>query len=168
MNRSPPQQPAPYILRPPQPGDMGWVIQLHGSLYAAEYGWGADFEALVAGIVADFARCHDPNRERCWIAEMDGEKVGSIFVVKKSETEAKLRLLLIAPRARGLGLGQRLVEEAIHFSRQVGYRKLELWTSSNLAAARHIYEKTGFRLVESEPHLSFDPGLASETWALDL
>ena len=163
-----PQPPAPYILRPPRPGDLGWVVESHGRLYAEEYGWGEDFEALVAGIAADFARQHDPQRERCWIAEIDGENVGSVFVVKKSETEAKLRLLLVTPRARGLGLGQRLVEECIQFSRQAGYRKLVLWTNSVLTAARHIYAKTGFRLVESEPNLEFGRDLVSETWELDL
>jgi phosphosulfolactate phosphohydrolase-like enzyme/GNAT superfamily N-acetyltransferase len=162
------EQAAPYILRPPQPGDLGWVVQSHGRLYAEEYGWGEDFEALVAGIVADYARQHDPGSERCWIAEMDGENVGSVFVVKKSETEAKLRLLLVAPRARGLGLGRRLVEECILFSRQAGYRRLVLWTNSVLTAARHIYATAGFRLVESEPNFEFGHDLVSETWELDL
>ena len=162
------EQPAPYILRLPRPGDLGWVVQSHGRLYAQEYGWGEDFEALVAGIVADFARQHDPQRERCWIAEMDGENAGSAFVVKKSETEARLRLLLIEPKARGLGLGKRLVDECIEFARQAGYRKLVLWTDSVLTAARHIYEKAGFRLVESEPNRTFGHDLVSETWELDL
>ena len=168
MMSAPPEQPAFYLLRPPQPGDLGWVVQNHGKQYAQEYGWEADFEALVAGIVADFARQHDPMRERCWIAEMDGENVGSAFVVKKSETEAKLRLLLITPKARGLGLGKRLVGECIHFAQQAGYRKLVLWTNSNLSAARHIYEQAGFRLVGSEPNLEFGHDLVSETWELDL
>ena len=168
MMNVPQEQPVPYILRPPRPGDLGWVVQSHGRLYAQEYGWGEDFEALVAGIVADFARQHDPQRERCWIAEMDGENAGSVFVVKKSETEAKLRLLLIEPKARGLGLGKRLVDECIVFARQAGYRKLVLWTNSVLTAARHIYEKAGFRLVESEPSRTFGRDLVSETWELDL
>jgi len=167
MTPDPPLQPS-YLLRPPRPGDLGWVIQSHGQLYAEEYGWGEDFEALVAEIVAGYARQHDPKRERCWIAEMDGENVGSVFVVRKSETEAKLRLLLVAPRARGLGLGKRLVDECIQFARQAGYRKLVLWTNSVLTAARHIYVKAGFRLVVSEPNLSFGRELVSETWELDL
>jgi GNAT superfamily N-acetyltransferase len=168
MNSESPKQAASYILRPPLPGDLGWVIQNHGKLYAQEYGWGEDFETLVAGIVADYARQHDPKRERCWIAEMDGENVGSVFVVKKSETEAKLRLFLVAPKARGLGLGKQLVDEAIIFARQAGYHKMVLWTNSLLNTARHIYEKAGFRLVESEPNRNFGQDLVSETWELEL
>lgn len=133
-------------------------------LYAEEYGWDEHFEALIADIVARFIRRFDPRRERCWIAERDGENVGSVFLVKKSRQVAKLRLLLVDPNARGMGIGTRLVEECLRFARQAGYRKITLWTNSILVAARKIYEKAGFRLIESAPHHSFGHDLVSETW----
>jgi DNA-binding MarR family transcriptional regulator/GNAT superfamily N-acetyltransferase len=158
----------PFVLRPHEPGDMGWVTHRHGVLYAQEYGWDEHFEALVAQIVADFINNYNPARERCWIAEMNNEIVGSVFVVQSSETVAKLRLLLVEPRARGLGLGTRLVQECIRFARRSGYQKLMLWTNSVLIEARHIYQKTGFTLVAQEPHHSFGHDLIGETWELVL
>ncbi len=163
-----PEHKAPYILRPHQPGDMGWVVQRHGVLYAEEYGWDEHFEAFVAEIVSAFILNYDPKNERCWIAEKDGENVGSVFLVKKSRSVAKLRLLIVEPRARGLGIGTRLVNECIKFAQQAGYRKITLWTNSILSAARHIYEKAGFRLVMEKPHKSFGHDLIAETWDLKL
>jgi GNAT superfamily N-acetyltransferase len=143
---------------------MGWVIQAHGAIYDEEYGWGVRFEALVAEIAAKFVQNFVPKRERCWIAELDGAPVGSVFVVKESAGIAKLRLLIVEPRARGEGLGQRLVEECIAFSRRAGYKKLVLWTQSDLTAARAIYAKLGFQRVKSEPHREFGIALVGEYW----
>ncbi len=156
------------VLRDVRAGDMGWVVQQHGEIYAREYGWNSEFEALVADIVASMIRRHDPAWERGWIAELDGERVGSVFVVRKSETEAQLRLLILTPAARGLGLGAHLTEECLAFARAKGYRKMVLWTNSNLAAARAIYSKRGFVLVHSEPYHGYGQDLVGETWELAL
>jgi DNA-binding MarR family transcriptional regulator/GNAT superfamily N-acetyltransferase len=158
----------PYLLRPMQSGDLGWVIHRHGALYAQEYGYDERFEALVAEIAARFVQRFDPSGERCWIAERNGEIVGSVFVVRKSKTVAKLRLLLVEPHARGLGIGRRLIDECVRFARRAGYRKLVLWTQSELDAARHLYERAGFRRVHHERHVSFGKRLVAETWELPL
>ena len=163
-----PEQRTPYLLRPLQPGDMGWVVHRHGVIYSEEYRWDEQFEGLVAGIVSKFIQKYDPKKERCWIAEKDGENVGSVFLVKKSERIAKLRLLLVDSKARGLGIGSRLVDECVRFARQAGYRKIVLWTNHVLLAARHIYEKAGFRMVHEESHHSFGHDLIGETWELVL
>src|SRR5262249_11550058 len=159
-------------LRAHRPGDMGWVVERHGVLYEEEYGWGGLFEALVADIVAKFLRDFDAKREHCWIAERrvydHAERVGSVFVVRQSDTTPKLRLLLIEPQARGAGLGKRLVEECVAFAREAGYRKLVLWTHANLLAARAIYTKLGFRKVKSEPHRQFGVPVVGEYWEMPL
>jgi DNA-binding MarR family transcriptional regulator/N-acetylglutamate synthase-like GNAT family acetyltransferase len=160
--------PAKYILRPPRPGDFGWIVKRNAELYAQEYGWQAPFEGVCAQIVADFVNKFDPQWERCWIAEMDGENVGCIFVARDSDTVARVRLLIVEPKARGLGLGARLVDECIRFARRAGYKKMTLWTHSVLTAARHIYEKAGFKLVRTERHSSWGPPVVSEHWDLDL
>ena len=162
-----PAQPE-FVLRTHRPGDMGWVISAHGALYAKEFGWNEDFEALVAEIAVQFIRKFNPDRERCWMAEMDGEPVGSVFLVQQSKTVAKLRLLILDPKARGRGLGKRLVGECIAHARELGYRKLTLWTQSTLLAARQIYKNAGFSLVNTEPHNSFGVALVGEYWELKL
>lgn len=151
-----------------RPGDVGWVVKRHGELYAQEYGWGIEFEALVAEILATFVQDFDPRWDHVWLAEIDGETVGSVFVVKQSEMVAKLRLLLVEPRARGLGIGRLLVDECIRFAREAGYREMTLWTQSILLAARYIYGQAGFRLVHSEPYTGIGRDLVSETWNLTL
>jgi DNA-binding MarR family transcriptional regulator/GNAT superfamily N-acetyltransferase len=156
------------ILREPRPGDMGWVVQSHGALYASEYGFDSSFEGLVAEIAAKFLASFDASRERCWIADIDGALVGSVFLVRHSDDVAKLRLLLVDPAGRGQGLGQRLVGECIAFARVCGYRKITLWTQSILLAARKIYQDAGFVQVASEPHRSFGQSLIGETWEREL
>lgn len=157
-----------YVLRPPQVGDMGWVVHRQGALYWQEYGYDERFEALVAEIVAKFVQNFDAKRERCWIAERDEEIVGSVFLVKESEKTAKLRLLYVEASARGMGIGGRLVAECVRFARQAGYEKIVLWTQSELDAARHVYERAGFRVVEKKGHQSFGKDLTAEVWELEL
>jgi DNA-binding MarR family transcriptional regulator/GNAT superfamily N-acetyltransferase len=168
LGTSPKEEKISYILRPPHAGDMGWVVQANGALYAQEYGWDESYEALVAQIVADFVKNYDPRRERCWIAEKDGENIGCVFLVKESKHVAKLRLLIVDPKARGLGVGKRLVDECTRFARQAGYKRITLWTNSVLLAARNIYQKAGYKLVKTEKHHSFGQDLVGETWELEL
>jgi DNA-binding MarR family transcriptional regulator/GNAT superfamily N-acetyltransferase len=155
-------------LRAPRAGELGWIVQRHGELYSEEYGWSADFEVLVARIVADYAEQHDPTHEAAWIAEVDGAPGGCVLCVRHDDAVAKLRLLLVEPRARGLGLGERLVGECIAFARGAGYRELTLWTNDTLVHARRIYERAGFGLVEEAPHHSFGHDLVGQTWTLAL
>lgn len=157
-----------YVLRRPGPGDLGWVVHRHGVLYANEYGWDETFEALVARIVADYVDHRDPQREAGWIAEGDGERVGCVFCMKKDETTAQLRILLVEPHARGLGIGRRLVEECVRFARQAGYEQITLWTNDVLTSARRIYEKAGFSLIDEEPHHSFGHDLVGQYWTKTL
>src|SRR5262250_1079565 len=163
-----PEAKVPYLLRQHQPGDMGWIVHRQAMLYAEEYRWDETYEALAAEIVAQFIKNYDPKRERCWIAEKDGARVGAVFVAKASDEIAKLRLLHVEPEARGLGIGRRLVEECVRFARQAGYQKMTLWTQSILHAARHLYKQAGFQVVREEQHHSFGKELTAETWELDL
>jgi DNA-binding MarR family transcriptional regulator/GNAT superfamily N-acetyltransferase len=161
-------RPAAFALRPLRPGDYGWVVQRHGALYAEEYGWDETFEALVARVVADYVQDHDPEREVARIAEVAGRPVGSVFCVRRDERTAKLRLLLVEPDARGLGIGQALVDECVRFARAAGYEELVLWTNDVLTGARRLYERAGFEIVASEPHRAFGHDLVGEDWALRL
>lgn len=161
-------RPNSYLLRPLRPGDFGWVVHRHGLLYAEEYGWDETFEALVARIVADYVEHRDPHRENAWIAEVDGEPAGCIFCVRKNDKVAQLRLLLVEPTARGLGIGGRLVEECIRFARQTGYEEIMLWTNDVLEDARRVYERAGFELVEEEKHHSFGHDLVGQNWSRKL
>ncbi|MEU8661077.1 GNAT family N-acetyltransferase [Actinoplanes philippinensis] len=157
------------IRRADRPGDLGWVVMAHGEVYDEQFGWNTDFETLVARIVADYATDHDPSREAAWIAEVDGVRAGSIFLVAGDEPAvAKLRILLVTPAARGLGVGTRLVDECLTFARRAGYRTVTLWTNDNLTSARKIYQSYGFTLVEENPHRSFGHDLVGQTWTLDL
>ena len=165
QRRSPP---ASVVLRSHRVGDMGWVISKQGAAYAADYGWDISYEALVAEICAQFIKNYDPAREHCWIAEIGGEPVGSIFLVKATDELAKLRLLQVEKKARGLGVGRALVEQCIHCARERGYKRMTLWTQSILVAARGIYKSAGFELVATQPHHSFGADLVGETWEMDL
>jgi DNA-binding MarR family transcriptional regulator/GNAT superfamily N-acetyltransferase len=160
--------PAGFVLRAPGPGDLGWIVQAHGAMYAQQYGWDETFEALVARIVADYAADHDPRREAAWIAEVDGEPAGCVLCVRHDDDTAQLRLLLVHPRARGRGIGGRLIEECLRFAARAGYRRITLWTNDVLHEARRLYERAGFELLESAPHHSFGHDLVEQTWARGL
>jgi DNA-binding MarR family transcriptional regulator/N-acetylglutamate synthase-like GNAT family acetyltransferase len=164
----PDRPPRAYLLREPGPGDLGWMVQRNAAVYAAEYGWDQSYEVLVARIVADFGQHRDPARERAWIAELDGEPVGCVLCVRRDDETAQLRILLVDPAVRGLGIGARLVEECIRFARAAGYRSMVLWTNDVLVSARRIYEAAGFELTDEEPHHSFGHDLVGQTWRLDL
>lgn len=168
LGGEPAEPKVPYILRDLQPGDIGWVIRRHGMLYAQEYGWDDTFEGFVAEIAGEFVKSRDAKRERCWIAERDGEIVGSVFLMRQSDAVAKLRLLYVEPSARGLGIGARLTEECIRFARAKGYKTLTLWTNDILVSARRIYQAAGFKLVKSERHHSFGKDLVGQNWDLIL
>lgn len=163
-----PREQLPLTFRGPRSGDYGWIIERHGQLYADEFGWDERFEALVARIVADYMADHDPDRERCWIAERDGTRLGCVFVVRHTDDIAKLRLLIVDPLARGTGLGRALVRLCVAFAREAGYHHLVLWTNDVLIGARHIYETEGFQLAEQTPHADFGPPMVGESWALEL
>jgi GNAT superfamily N-acetyltransferase len=163
-----PGRPRAYLLRPPRPGDLGWVVYRHGAVYAAEYGWDETFEHLVAGIVAGYAAGHDSAREAAWIAEVTGQPAGSVFCVRQDDTTAKLRLLLVEPSARGLGIGARLVEECLSFARAAGYQRITLWTQDCLTGAGRIYQRAGFSLVSEGKHHSFGHDLVEQTWSRPL
>ena len=166
---APSARPAAYVLRPPHAGDFGWIVHRQAAAYAEEWGYNEEYEALVAEIVAGFVRQLRPAKERCWIAEKDGEVVGSVFLVRRTDTVAQLRLLFVEPAARGLGIGGRLIDECVRFARHAGYRKLALWTQSELDAARRLYKKAGFRVASKQPHDSFGrKGLVAETWEMKL
>jgi GNAT superfamily N-acetyltransferase len=157
-----------FLLRSPAPGELGWIVERHGAIYAAEYGWNSAFEGLVAEICGRFLQRYPPARERCWIAERDGVPVGSVLVVEKSQRVAQLRLLLVEPSARGLGIGARLVDECVRFARQTGYHKMVLWTQSILVSARRLYQQAGFTLTWEHPHRAFGARLVEQVWELDL
>jgi DNA-binding MarR family transcriptional regulator/ribosomal protein S18 acetylase RimI-like enzyme len=161
-------RPRAYLLRPPRPGDLGWVVHRHGAVYAAEYGFNETFEHLVARIVADYAGSRDPGREAAWIAEVDGAPAGCVFCMRKDDATAQLRLLLVEPSARGLGMGARLVDECLRFARSAGYERIMLWTQDCLTAARHVYQRAGFELVEDGKHHSFGQDLVEQIWSRSL
>ncbi len=166
--RDQPAKPSGYILREPRPGDFGWIVKRNAELYAQDYGWVAPFEGVCAQIVADFVNKYDASRERGWIAEIDGENAGAVLLANDGDGVARVRLLLVEPKARGLGVGKRLVDELICFARDAGYRKITLWTHSVLTTARHIYQKAGFKLMRSEEHRSWGQPVVSEHWDLEL
>ena len=161
-------EPGQVVLREPRAGDFGWAIERHGVIYDAEYGWGPGFEGLVAELFGKFARSHDPDRERCWIAELNGERVGCVFVVQREPDVAQLRCLLVEPKARGHGVGSKLVNACVEFARDAGYRRMMLWTNKGLDSARKIYQSVGFKLVEEQPHREFGLELMGQSWEMDL